>query len=60
MKNNEPVAQKKQEKEEPQSILEQILREGARKLLQTAIENEVKEYIHLFSEITAVQNTAIP
>jgi transposase-like protein len=50
MKNNEPVAQKNQEKEEPQSMLEQILREGARKLLQTAIENEVTEYIAMFSD----------
>ncbi|NBJ14833.1 MAG: IS256 family transposase [Dehalobacter sp. 4CP] len=50
MKNNEPVAQKNQEKEEPQSVLEQILREGARKLLQAAIEHEVAEYISIFSE----------
>jgi transposase-like protein len=50
MKNNEHIAQKNQEKEELQSILEQILREGARKLLQTAIENEVAEYISMFSD----------
>lgn len=49
MKNNEPIDTKKQE--EPQSVLEQILKEGARKLLQAAIENEVAEYIALFSGI---------
>jgi len=51
MKNNEPVDGKKQEKEESQSVLEQIIKEGARKLLQTAIENEVAEYIAVFSEM---------
>ncbi len=51
MKNNEPVDTKKQEKEEPKSILEQLLREGARKLLQAAIEHEVAEYISIFSEV---------
>jgi transposase-like protein len=51
MKQNEPVKGKKQEKEEVKSILEEIIREGARRLLQAAIENEVKEYITLFSEI---------
>jgi putative transposase len=50
MKNNELVEQKNQGKEGPQSVLEQILREGARKLLQTAIENEVAEYISMFSD----------
>lgn len=49
MKNNEPVDTKKQEKQD--SILEQIIKEGARKLLQAAIENEVAEYINMFSEI---------
>lgn len=48
MKNNEPADRKNQE--EPQSILEQLLREGARKLLQAAIEHEVAEYISIFSE----------
>ena len=52
MKQNEPVERKKQEKEEEvKSILEEIIREGARKLLQAAIEDEVAEYIALFSDI---------
>jgi transposase-like protein len=51
MKNNEPVDRKKQEKEEPQSVLDKIIREGARKLLQAAIENEVAEYIAQLSEV---------
>jgi len=50
MKNNEPVDRKKQEKEEPRSVLEEIIREGARKLLQAAIESEVAEYIALYAE----------
>jgi len=50
MKNNEPVDRKKQEKEEPRSVLEEIIREGARKLLQAAIESEVAGYIALYAE----------
>ncbi len=50
MKNNEPVERKKQEKEEPRSVLEEIIREGARKLLQAAIESEVAGYIALYAE----------
>ncbi len=33
MKQNEPIEEKKQEKEEVKSLLEEIIREGARKLL---------------------------
>ena len=33
------------EEETAKSVLEEILQEGARKLLQAAIENEVEEYI---------------
>ena len=51
MKHNEPVEMKNQEKEESQSLLEQIIKEGARKLLQAAIEHEVAEYITLFQDI---------
>jgi len=43
MKQNEPIEEKKQEKEEVKSLLEEIIREGARKLLQAAIEHEVNE-----------------
>jgi putative transposase len=50
MKNDEPVSAKNQVKEES-SLLEGIIREGARKLLQAAIENEVSAYIDLFKEI---------
>ena len=39
MKQNEPIEEKKQEKEEIKSLLEEIIREGARKLLQAAIEH---------------------
>jgi len=49
MKNDEHIGIKKQEKRE--SLLEQVIKEGARKLLQAAIENEVAEYIAVFSEI---------
>jgi transposase-like protein len=49
MKNNEPVSKKDQGKEK--SLLEDIIREGARRLLQAAIENEVSAYIDLFKEV---------
>ena len=52
MKQNEPVEEKKQEKEEIKSLLEEIIREGARNLLQAAIEHEVNEYISSLSDKT--------
>jgi transposase-like protein len=51
MKNDEPIDEKKQEEENPKSILEQIIQEGARRLLQAAIENEVAEYVGRFTEL---------
>jgi transposase-like protein len=48
MKKNEPVVQEKQEKE---TVLEGILREGARRLLQIVIEDEVRAYIDHFKEM---------
>ncbi len=51
MKNDEPIDEKKQVEETPKSVLEQIIQEGARKLLQTAIENEVAEYVERFKEL---------
>ena len=51
MKNNEPIGEKKQVEEEPKSVLEQIIQEGARKLLQAAIEHEVAEYVERFKEL---------
>ncbi|MCK9228851.1 MAG: hypothetical protein PHT96_11800 [Syntrophorhabdaceae bacterium] len=45
MKNNEPKPNKNQEQvEELKSPLEEIIREGARKLLQGAIEREDPVY----------------
>ena len=38
---------KNHEVESPKSILEAILKEGAQKLLQQAIENEVEEYLQM-------------
>lgn len=38
------------------SALEEVLREGAKKLLQEAIENEVVEYIQLFQKIKNQKN----
>jgi len=37
-------------KEEQKPFLEQLLREGARKLLQAAIENEVSDYIQFHKD----------
>jgi len=51
MKNDEPIDEKKQVEEEPKSVLEQIIQEGARKLLQAAIESEVAEYVERFKEL---------
>ncbi len=48
VRNNEWKDSESQIKEEPKSILEQIIREGARKLLQGAIESEVSEYLERF------------
>jgi len=50
MEKNEPVEVEKQEKDEAKSILEEIIREGARKMLQAAIEQEVAEYISSLSD----------
>ena len=50
MKNDEPIDRKKQGEPETGSMLEKIAREGARRLLQAAIENEVMEYIERFKD----------
>ncbi len=47
MKNDELVANENQQK----SVLEEIIREGARKLLQTAVEQEVTAYIEMFKDV---------
>jgi putative transposase len=51
VKNDAPIDEKKQEQEAPVSVLEELIREGARRLLQTAIEQEVTEYIERFTHI---------
>ena len=45
MPENKVVSLEERAKEEQKPFLEQLLQEGARKLLQAAIENEVIEYI---------------
>jgi len=50
MKNDEPVGQENQAVEK-NSLLEEIIREGARKVLQAAIEHEVGAYIDMFKEL---------
>ncbi|MBT8490174.1 MAG: IS256 family transposase, partial [Deltaproteobacteria bacterium] len=47
--------QRSPEKETAQSVLEEILREGARRLLQAAIENEVTEYLERYQHMTDTQ-----
>ena len=47
MKNDELVTKENQQK----SVLEEIIREGARKLLQTAVEQEVTAYIEMFKDV---------
>ena len=48
MKYNEREYLEKQVKEESKSVLEMIIREGACRMLQAAIENEITEYIERF------------
>ncbi len=50
VKNGAPIDEKKQEQETPKSLLEELIREGARRLLQAAIEQEVTEYLERFRE----------
>ena len=50
MKNDEPVGSENQAAEK-NSLLEEIIREGARKVLQAAIEHEVGAYIDMFKEL---------
>ncbi len=50
MKDDVPIDEKKQEQETPKSLLEELIREGARRLLQAAIEQEVIEYLERFRE----------
>ncbi len=45
-RNNEPIESINQAKET--SVLEEVIQEGARRLLQAAIEHEVAEYIACF------------
>ena len=49
MKNDEPVGSENQAAEKS-SLLEEVIREGARKVLQAAIEHEVGAYIDMFKE----------
>ena len=51
MKNDELVTHENQAEESQKSILEEIIREGARKLLQAAVEQEVSTYIEMFKEL---------
>jgi putative transposase len=45
VKENKTIWKPTPEKEKEKTILEELLQEGARKLLQMAIENEVSEYL---------------
>jgi putative transposase len=50
VKNDAPIDEKEQEQETPKSLLEELIREGARRLPQAAIEQEVTEYPERFRE----------
>jgi len=45
VKENKVISLEERAKDEAKICLEELLSEGARKLLQTAIENEVVEYL---------------
>ncbi|HAR94571.1 MAG TPA: IS256 family transposase [Deltaproteobacteria bacterium] len=51
MKNDEPLVREKQAEEESASTLDRIIKEGARKLLQEAIEHEVSVYVDMFKNL---------
>jgi putative transposase len=51
MKNDGLVPHENQGEESPKSVLEDIIREGARRLLQTAVEQEVTAYIEMFKNV---------
>lgn len=51
MKNVTTIGKRSRVEEESKTALEEILRDGARRLLQEAIENEVREYIEEQSQI---------
>ena len=50
MPENKVISLEERAKDEQKPFLEQLLREGARKLLQAAIENEVLDYIQLHKD----------
>ena len=50
MPENKVISLEERAKDEQKPFLEQLLREGARKLLQAAIENEVIDYIQLHKD----------
>ena len=50
MPDNKVIPLEERAKEEQKPFLEQLLREGARKLLQAAIENEVIDYIQFHKD----------
>ena len=50
MSENKVVSLDERAKDEQKPFLEQLLQEGARKLLQAAIENEVIEYIQFHKD----------
>ena len=50
MPENKVISLEERAKEEQKPFLEQLLQEGARKLLQAAIENEVIDYIQLHKD----------
>jgi len=51
VKNNEPIEEEKQAERAKRNLLEEIIREGARKLLQAAIEQEVSAYIEQCKDV---------
>ena len=50
MPESKVISLEERAKEEQKPFLEQLLREGARKLLQAAIENEVIDYIQFHKD----------
>jgi len=60
MRKNEPKKNKNQEQvDQGKSLLEEIIREGARKLLQSAIEKEITDYMEKVNGVSVTGNKKV-
>ena len=60
MSESKVISLDKRAEDEEKSFLEQLLREGAHRLLQEAIENEVMDYILITSILVELNERRLP